>query len=198
MTTLDGAPEAGFVALLAPESEAAVLALARSLGLVEDEWPWSFHSGKTRSFEAPRGARLVVSHATMFGRVALAVENDHEGLGARVREVAALTTLEALAERAASAHEPRALIDAVLDLAAAQTLAHHPPLPEFLAAVARALDHERAAVRLAGLRALAIVRAEPALAVLEGRTDDENPGLEDWREHYLGVLEAERAQEAGG
>lgn len=193
MSAPDTAPKS-FVALLSPSSEAAVLGLARSLGMVEDEWPWRFHGGKTRSFEGKLGARLVLSHATMFGGLALAVENDHEGLAARVREVAELTSVETLAARMSAATEPREVLDALLSLASAQTLAHHPPLPAFLAAVRQALEHESPAVRLAALRALALVQAEPALSLLEGRTDDDNPGLASWLEHYRGVL----AEQAGG
>jgi hypothetical protein len=127
----------------------------------------------------------------------LTVDDDREGLAARIEEDCALRaipieTVGALARRFDEATDARARIHAIFALAAAQAVAAGVALPELEHAIRRALDDDNSVVRLAAIRATAILPLAAGLALLEGRTDADNLGLTDWREHYRSVLASQK------
>lgn len=162
---------------------------------VRREWPWQFHGGKSWAFETSQGAELAVVQQTMFGCFVLSVENDREGLVARIEEDCALRAIPvenvgALARRFNVATSDGDRLSALFALAAAQSVAGGVALPALEAALRRALDDANPVVRLAAVRATAALPPAAGLALLDGRSDGDNPGLIEWREHYRALVAA--------
>jgi hypothetical protein len=151
------------------------------------EWPWAFHAGKSYAFETARGTGLYLSHQTVFGHLVVAVENDRDGLVDRIARSIPVEDVTRLSRRAEAARGVAEKLDALFALAGAQGLSGGVSLPAFEEAVRRALDDESPVVRLAAIRATAILPVASGLALLEGRDDPENPGLAEWRDHYRGA-----------
>ena len=175
-----------FLGMIPIEAEPALESFLRALpeGTLHKEWMWAFHGGKTSAYETPYGSTVYLSHATSFGHLVVAVVNDKGGIVERLRAQVALVDLPALARRAEGAATDAAKIDALCALASAQSMAGSEALPEFLAAERRALADPNRGVRLAAIRASAILPLKEALALLDGREDPENPDLAGWRDHY--------------
>jgi hypothetical protein len=178
-----------WIAVAPLSAEAALRAIAEAACPLRKEWSWAFHGGKTYGFDSARGASLYLAHQTSFGHVVVMVENDREGLVDRITQSAPVEDMARLSRRAEDAASDIEKLGALNALASAQGMAGSVALPAFEQAVRRALDDASSIVRLAGIRASAILPVANALSLLEGREDPENPGLADWREHFRGVLE---------
>ena len=180
-----------FLGTVPIEAEPALESFVRALpaGTLRKEWMWAFHGGKTSAYETPYGSTVYLSHVTSFGHLVVAVVDDKGGIVERLRAQVAVADLPALARRAQRAATDAAKVDALCALASAQSMAGSDALPEFVAAERRALDDPNRGVRLAAIRASAILPLKDALALLDGREDPENPDLAGWREHYREQLE---------
>lgn len=162
---------------------------------VRREWPWQFHGGKSYTFDTAHGAQLIVIQQTVFGCLVIAVVDDREGLAARIEEDCALRGIPledvaALTRRFDGAATDRDRVQALLALTAAQAAAGPTVLPALDAAIRRALDDRNPVVRLTAIRATALLpETAVAHALLATRTDPDNPGLTDWRDHYRTLLD---------
>jgi len=156
---------------------------------VRAEWPWQFHVGKSYTFTTAHGARLAVIQQTLFGHLVIAIDDDREGLVARVEEDCTLRGIPledvtALARRFDRAETALERVRALCALSAAQAAAAGEALPAVEAAVRRGLDDANPIVRLTAIRATTVLPLTTCLPLLEGRTDPDNPGLIAWRDHY--------------
>lgn len=158
------------------------------LTFVRTEWPWRFEAGKLLSFDTPRGTTLSFANITIFGHLAVTID-DRDGLIALLTSRLPLEDVARLAKRSEAAASDHEKLDALLALASAQSIAGvQQPLAAFEAAARRALDDTSPVVRLAGIRAIAILPPATSLSLLKGRKDRENPGLAEWRKHYQRLL----------
>lgn len=175
----------------APESLAAALDALGFLAL--ESVPWRFSSGSERRWIGPGGTRVVWADYSYLGRRAVRVEPGREAAEVEAAVAAQLDVADGAAlvrawQGALAAGEGGATLEAFLDFAAWAAVAD----PEESALLRTpvfhaALDAPDPVLRLAALRNLYVFTPDRAVALLAGRTDEDNPGLALWRRHYAGL-----------